>query len=154
DEYGGTAGLVTLEDLVEEIVGEVADEHDRARAGVVGTADEMTLPADLRPDEVREQTGIEIPESDDYDTIAGYVLLQLGRIPVVGDAVELPGADHTGSAVLRVERMDGRRIARLRYLGPGTAGAAGGGSDPAVADTGAGDSAPPPARGEHERGRR
>lgn len=110
DEYGGTAGLVTLEDLVEEIVGEVADEHDRARAGVVGTAAEMTLPADLRPDEVRAQTGIEIPDGDDYDTIAGYVLFELGRIPEVGDQVALPDG-----ATLRVERMDGRRIARLRY---------------------------------------
>jgi len=118
DEYGGTAGLVTLEDLVEEIVGEVADEHDRARAGVVGTASEMTLPADLRPDEVREQTGIEIPDGDDYDTVAGYVLLELGRIPEVGDEVPLRDAagEDTGS-VLRVERMDGRRIARLRYVG-------------------------------------
>ncbi len=113
DEYGGTAGLVTLEDLVEEIVGEVADEHDRARAGVVGNASEMTIPADLRPDEVREQTGIDIPDSDDYDTIAGFVLLHLGRIPDAGDEVLLDDG-----AVLRVERMDGRRIARLRYLGP------------------------------------
>lgn len=112
DEYGGTAGLVTLEDLVEEIVGEVADEHDRASAGVVGDAAEMTLPADLRPDEMREQTGVDIPDGDDYDTVAGFVLLSLGRIPDVGDEVALPDG-----AILRVERMDGRRIARLRYLG-------------------------------------
>lgn len=112
DEYGGTAGMVTLEDLVEELVGEVADEHDRASAGVVGTAQEMTLPGDLRPDEVREQTGIEIPEHDDYDTIAGYVLRELGRIPGVGEEVDLPDGSK-----LRVERMDGRRIARLRYIG-------------------------------------
>jgi len=111
DEYGGTAGIVTLEDLVEEIVGEVADEHDRASAGVVGTADEMTFPADLRPDEVRDQTGVEIPEDDEYDTAAGFVLRELGRIPDPGDEVTL-----RDGGTLRVERMDGRRIARLRYL--------------------------------------
>ena len=113
DEYGGTAGLVTLEDLVEEIVGEVADEHDRARAGVVGTAAEMTIPAELRPDEVREQTGVGIPDSEDYETIAGFVLRELGRIPEIGDEVVLDDG-----AVLRVERMDGRRISRLRYRQP------------------------------------
>lgn len=112
DEYGGTAGLVTLEDLVEELVGEVADEHDRAPAGVIGNAAEMTIPADLRPDEMRDRTGIEFPESDDYDTIAGFVLRELGRIPEPGD--ELPLED---GARLRVERMDGRRISRLRYFG-------------------------------------
>ncbi|NLA64362.1 MAG: HlyC/CorC family transporter [Leucobacter sp.] len=111
DEYGGTAGLVTLEDLVEEIVGEVADEHDRAPADVMGTAAEMVLPADLRPDEVRERTGVEIPDSDDYETIAGFVLRELGRIPEQGDAVALDDG-----AVLSVERMEGRRISRLRYV--------------------------------------
>lgn len=110
DEYGGTAGIVTLEDLVEEIVGEVSDEHDRAAAGVVGTADEMTFPADLRPDEVLDQTGIEIPDDDAYDTAAGFVLRALERIPEPGDEVALPDG-----GVLRVERMEGRRIARLRF---------------------------------------
>lgn len=111
DEYGGTAGIVTLEDLVEEIIGEVSDEHDRAAAGIVGTADEMTFPADLRPDELLEQTGIDVPEDDEYDTVAGYVLTELGRIPSQGDEVSLPDG-----ATLRVERMEGRRIARLRFL--------------------------------------
>lgn len=113
DEYGGTAGIVTLEDLVEELVGEVSDEHDRASAGVIGTADEMTFPGDLRPDEVREQTGIVIPDSDDYDTVAGFVLSELGRIPELGDETALPDG-----GMLRVERMEGRRIARIRYTGP------------------------------------
>lgn len=110
DEYGGTAGIVTLEDLVEELVGEVADEHDRAQAGVIGRGDELILPADLRPDEVRAQTGIAIPDNDHYDTIAGFVLYELGRIPERGDEVMLPDG-----STLRVERMEGRRIARLRY---------------------------------------
>lgn len=131
DEYGGTAGLVTLEDLVEELVGEVADEHDRAHVGVVGTAAEMTIPADLRPDEVRDRTGIEFPESDDYDTVAGFVLRELGRIPEQGD--ELPLED---GARLRVERMDGRRISRLKYFGaPIPEGAAGTNGDPRHKDT-------------------
>lgn len=111
DEYGGTAGLVTLEDLVEEIIGEVADEHDRAAAGVIGTPHEMTFPADLRPDELLEQTGIDVPDDDEYDTVAGFVLRELGVIPDTGDEVRLEDG-----ATLRVERMDGRRIARLRYI--------------------------------------
>lgn len=109
DEYGGTAGIVTLEDLVEEIVGEVSDEHDRAAAGVVGTAHEMTFPADLRPDELLDQTGIDVPEDDEYDTVAGFVLSQLGRMPEVGDEVRV----HDGT--LRVERLEGRRISRLKF---------------------------------------
>lgn len=109
DEYGGTAGVVTLEDLVEELVGEVADEHDRTRAGIVLGNDGITFPGLLRPDELLDQAGVAVSEDGPYETVAGFILNELGRLPVVGDTVQL----RTGE--LRVERLDGRRIDRVRY---------------------------------------
>ncbi|GLJ96473.1 membrane protein [Microbacterium dextranolyticum] len=109
DEYGGTAGVVTLEDLVEEIVGEVLDEHDRSIAGVVRVADTVIFPADLRPDEVLDRTGIRVPEGDVYDTVGGFLMAQLERIPAVGDSVEIE------DGTLEVARMDGRRVDRVRF---------------------------------------
>ncbi|MEE2816080.1 hemolysin family protein [Microbacterium sp. nov. GSS16] len=109
DEYGGTAGIVTLEDLIEEIVGEVSDEHDRSRAGIVRRLDSITFPGELRPDELRSRTGIEVPEGEVYDTVAGYMMSVLERLPVLDDEVRI------GTGVLRVVRMDGRRIDRIRY---------------------------------------
>ncbi len=109
DEYGGTAGVVTLEDLVEEIVGEVLDEHDRRRAGIVRAQDSVIFPGDLRPDEVRDRTGIRIPEGDVYDTVGGFIMSVLERIPVVGDSVELD------DGTIEVQRMDGRRVDRVRF---------------------------------------
>jgi len=111
DEYGGTAGVATLEDLVEEIVGEVSDEHDRATLGVVRGRNGVSFPGRLRPDEVRERIDLTIPENGAYETVAGYVMSELGRIPSVGDEVAVDGG------VLRVERMDGRRVDRVRFLG-------------------------------------
>ncbi|MCS5721349.1 hemolysin family protein [Herbiconiux sp. CPCC 203407] len=110
DEYGGTAGVVTLEDLVEELVGELVDEHDRTRAGVVHSRGDTTFPGMLRPDELADQAGIAVPEDGPYETVAGFVMSELGRLPAVGDQVGLPGG------ALRVERLDGRRIDRLRYI--------------------------------------
>ncbi|MCU1635873.1 MAG: hypothetical protein JWQ68_1112 [Cryobacterium sp.] len=110
DEYGGTAGVATLEDLVEEIVGEVADEHDRARAGVVRSRDSLTFPGMLRPDELLERTGVSVPEDGPYETVAGFVMSALGRLPVVGDTVQVEG-----EGTLKVERLDGRRVDRLRF---------------------------------------
>ena len=109
DEYGGTAGVVTLEDLVEEIVGEVLDEHDRRSAGIVRTEGSLTFPGDLRPDEVLDRTGIRIPEGDVYDTVGGYIMSVLERIPAVGDAL------HIEDGTLDVQRMDGRRVDRVRF---------------------------------------
>ncbi|WP_104199416.1 hemolysin family protein [Cryobacterium sp. Y29] len=109
DEYGGTGGVVTLEDLVEELVGEVADEHDRARAGVVRSPDSLTFPGMLRPDELLERTSVVVPEQGPYETVAGFVMSELGRLPVIGDRVPLRGG------FLTVERLEGRRIDRLRF---------------------------------------
>jgi CBS domain containing-hemolysin-like protein len=109
DEYGGTAGVVTLEDLVEELVGELDDEHDRSRAGVVKTLNSVSFPGILRPDELKDRAGISVPDDGPYETVAGYLMSELGRLPVVGDSVELP----TGQLV--VMRLDGRRIDRIRF---------------------------------------
>jgi CBS domain containing-hemolysin-like protein len=111
DEYGGTAGVVTLEDVVEELVGEVSDEHDRTRSGVVRLRDgSYVVPGLLRPDEVRARADLAVPDGTAFDTVGGYVMARLGRVPRVGDEVEIPGA------VLRVDRMEGRRVDRLRAL--------------------------------------
>ncbi|GAA1742164.1 hemolysin family protein [Microbacterium paludicola] len=109
DEYGGTAGVVTLEDLVEEIVGEVADEHDRRLAGVVRHRDSITFPGQLRPDELEDRAEVEVPQDDAYDTVGGYIMSVLERIPSVGDSVRIEGG------TLSVERMDGRRVDRVRF---------------------------------------
>ena len=111
DEYGGTSGIVTLEDVVEELVGEVADEHDPRRAQVfLAPGGSWILPAVLRPDEVAERTGITLPTSRMYETVGGLVMARLGRLPKTGDVVVLDGV------TLTVERMDGRRVDRLRAV--------------------------------------
>jgi CBS domain containing-hemolysin-like protein len=121
DEYGGQAGIVTLEDVIEEIVGDIADEHDRLGSRARQRRDgSWSLSGLLRPDEVEDLTGIELPESEDYDTVAGLVLQVLGRIPAVGDIAEVEVPDRTDPdepgrrlAVLTVEHMDGLRVDRL-----------------------------------------
>ena len=109
DEYGGTAGIVTLEDLVEEIVGDVRDEHDRLEISQVQPLDEQNwiISGLLRADEVADAVGLVLPKGD-YETVAGLVLERLGRIPDVGDETELDGWR------LTVMRMERRRIAELR----------------------------------------
>ncbi|UCR90273.1 hemolysin family protein [Mycetocola spongiae] len=109
DEYGGTAGVATLEDLVEEIVGEVSDEHDRTSAGVVRSIEGVVFPGSLRPDELLERTGIHVPEDGPYETVAGFLISELGRLPEVGAEVAVP------EGTFRVERMDGHRVDRIRF---------------------------------------
>ena len=109
DEYGGTAGIVTFEDLVEELVGDVVDEHDSPAPGIRRQPDgSWLLSGLLRPDEIQAAIGLELPAGRaDYETVAGLILQLLGRIPRPGERVEVPGA------TLTVERMDGRRIDRI-----------------------------------------
>ncbi|GAA4718759.1 hemolysin family protein [Nocardioides conyzicola] len=121
DEYGGFAGIVTLEDVVEEIVGDISDEHDRLSANARRHGDgTWSLSGLLRPDEVEDLTGIDLPDHEDYDTIAGLVLQVLGRVPAVGDLAEIRVPDRSDPdepreqlAVLTVDGMDGLRIDRL-----------------------------------------
>jgi CBS domain containing-hemolysin-like protein len=116
DEYGGTAGIVTLEDLVEEIVGDVRDEHDRLEISRVRALDERSwlISGLLRADELADAVGFVMPEGD-YETVAGLILERLGRIPVVGDEIDIEGWR------LAVTRMDRRRIAELRLTRPALA---------------------------------
>ncbi|MHB0963104.1 MAG: hemolysin family protein [Gemmatimonadaceae bacterium] len=107
DEYGGTAGLVTMEDLLEELVGEILDEHDEGAATTHGAvAGETLVPGQAEIGDVNEQYELQIPE-EDFTTVGGFVFGLLGRLPQVGDRVSGGGATWT------VREMDGRRIAIL-----------------------------------------
>ncbi|MGK2965292.1 MAG: hemolysin family protein [Tepidiformaceae bacterium] len=108
DEYGGTAGLVTIEDLLEEIVGEIEDEYDISQPTMeMISEDEVVLDAGAPTDILDELFGYEV-ESEDFDTVGGFVIHQLGRVPAVGDEVMVDGLQ------LRVLSMSGRRVRRIR----------------------------------------
>ena len=124
DEYGGTAGVVTIEDVVEEIVGEIADEHDTLDSTARPNPDgSWTVSGQLRPDEVEDATGVALPEHEDYDTIAGLVLRELGHVPEEGERTEVvipagftrDGEERpTRTVELLVQRRDGLRIDQIR----------------------------------------
>ena len=108
DEYGGTAGLVTLEDLVEELVGEIVDEFDRPEPMMLNQADgEALLHGRMPVDQLNALVDADLPD-DDWDTVGGLIFGTLGRIPEVGETVEVDGFE------LRVDHMQGRRITRVR----------------------------------------
>ena len=121
DEYGGHAGIVTLEDVIEEIVGDISDEHDRLGSrGRQRRDGSWVLSGMLRPDEVEDLTGIELPEDESYDTVGGLVMRALGKVPESGDIAEVPVPDRSDPdepreqlAVLAVEHMDGLRVDRV-----------------------------------------
>jgi CBS domain containing-hemolysin-like protein len=99
DEYGGFAGIVTLEDIAEELVGPIRDEDDLFEPSPVRAVDGSWLvPGRWRIDEVADATGLALPEGDDYDTVSGLVMTMLGRVPEVDDTVEieLPGQELAG----------------------------------------------------------
>ena len=113
DEYGGTAGIITLEDVLEEVVGEIDDEHDRPSPTLtrVQRPGEWVIAGGMHPDEVFDTCGFDLPDGP-YETLAGFVLDSLGRIPVRGDHF-----DHDGWQ-LHVETMDRLRVAEVRLVAP------------------------------------
>jgi CBS domain containing-hemolysin-like protein len=113
DEHGGTAGIVTLEDVLEQVVGDITDEHDVRGTQLTRPVrpGEWSLDGGLHLDDVVTDTGLVLPEGA-YETLAGFVLDRLGRIPVPGDAVEEQGWR------IEVEQLDRRRVARLRVVRP------------------------------------
>jgi CBS domain containing-hemolysin-like protein len=124
DEYGGTDGIVTFEDLVEEMVGEIADEHDSRGSRAVEQPDaSWSVSGLVRPDELSRLTGLELPESPDTDTLAGLVVDRLGRVPDVGASVTVPARDRLAADLdgvptpigvrLTVTELDGLRVDRV-----------------------------------------
>lgn len=132
DEWGATHGIVTLEDIVEELVGEITDETDRPLRQLRQVGEGWDVSGLLRPDEVRDRTGIDVPEGR-WETVAGYVIDRLGRLPDEGDAVDVAGFRLTVAAV------EGRRLARLRAepVPAGTGDGTGDGTEQDTDDGGA-----------------
>ena len=110
DEYGGTAGIITLEDLVEELIGDIRDEYDTDESeGVIKPDTDLVVDGLLNLDDFADETLIELPDGP-YETAAGFIAAQLGRLPMVNDEVSVPGGK------LTVIEMDGRRVSRIHVV--------------------------------------
>jgi putative hemolysin len=108
DEYGGTAGIVTMEDLVEELIGDIRDEYDTDESDSTHlVSGEVEVDGLLNLDDFEDETGIALPDGP-YETVAGFLMARLGRIPEAGDAVQ-----HE-SFLVSVLVVDGRRVSRVR----------------------------------------
>jgi Mg2+/Co2+ transporter CorC len=119
DEFGGTAGVVTVEDLLEQLVGEMADEHEREEAPVRKMPDGSYLvPGHIRVEEINEKLGVAVPDGD-YETISGFVLDRLGRVPARGEKLTV------GDATLEIAVSTARRIVTVKVVTNGAAGAQG-----------------------------
>jgi CBS domain containing-hemolysin-like protein len=118
DEFGNVDGIATLEDLIEEIVGEVRDEHDTGEQRAVREGERRWLvPGLMRPDEVGHATGIVLPEDAEYETLAGLLAMHLARMPEAGDSVELDATDTERAphhVTLTVVELDGLRVDSVR----------------------------------------
>lgn len=110
DEYGGTAGLVTIEDILEELVGEIVDEYDADQPVPLTRVDDQTVEVDarMRIDEINEQLNVNLPEDDSYETLGGFVFARLGKIPEVGERCA-----HENVTIVVID-AEPRRINRLR----------------------------------------
>ncbi|MDA3874306.1 MAG: hemolysin family protein [Kiritimatiellae bacterium] len=111
DEYGGTAGVVTLEDILEELVGEIEDEHDQESKSFSKVRDGVfEVEATMSIDEANQEFGLNLPDEEDYDTIAGYILATLGRIPSMGETI------HCDKGEIRIKKASPRQIQILTIL--------------------------------------
>lgn len=113
DEHGGVAGVVTYEDIAEELVGDIADESDTVTAVAVADGDGWIVDAGRRLDEVAETTGIGLPADEDYDTVAGLIIDRLGRFPAIGDRLTV-ALSHGAVAVIDVRALDRHVPERIR----------------------------------------
>ncbi|NLX12856.1 MAG: HlyC/CorC family transporter [Phycisphaerales bacterium] len=109
DEYGGTAGLVTIEDIIEEIVGEIEDEYETSEPEAIQRIDEQTVELDarVRIDEINDELKLDLPEDEDFDTVGGFIFSQMGKIPLIGEEF------HFHNLTFRILDAEERKINRL-----------------------------------------